>query len=72
MNILRRLLLGVVFFSMLSFLHRKVQAEPTDSLTVKSSFCLDDQYYVCLSDNSHFVPRLSSLCNNCGYFSKMI
>ncbi|MCL6756172.1 MAG: hypothetical protein M3A24_03310 [Candidatus Rhabdochlamydia oedothoracis] len=57
MNTLGRLiLLGVVFFSMLSFLLVKVQAEPTEaSLTVKNSFCLDDQYYVCLNDNSHFI-----------------
>lgn len=69
MNILRRLLLGFVFFSMLSFSHRKVQAEPTEiSLTVKSSFCLDFQYYVCLSDNSHFVLNKVLIHKGSGWF----
>lgn len=68
MNTLRRLLLGVVFFSMLS-LHMKVQAESTEvSLTVKSSFCLDDQYYVCLSDNSHFVLNKVLIHKGSGWF----
>jgi len=68
MNTLRRLLLGAIFFSMLSFLHRQVQAEPIDSLTVKSSFCLDDQYYVCLSDNSHFVLNKVLIHKGSGWF----
>lgn len=66
MNTLRRILLGVVFFSMLSL---KAQAEPVEiPLTVKSSFCLDDQYYVCLSDNSHFVLNKILLHKGSGWF----
>ncbi len=69
MNTLRRgILLGVIFFNILSF-HMKVQAEPTEiSLTVKSSFCLDDQYYVCLSDNSHFVLNKALIHKGSGWF----
>lgn len=69
MNVLRKLLLGINFFSMLFFLHAKAQAEPTEvSLTVKSSFCLDDQYYVCLSDNSHFVLNKVLIHKGSGWF----
>ncbi|QZA59030.1 hypothetical protein [Candidatus Rhabdochlamydia porcellionis] len=70
MNTLRRsILLGFVFFSMLSFFSARVQAEPAEvSLTVKSSFCLDDQYYVCLSDNSHFVLNKVLIHKGSGWF----
>lgn len=65
----RSILLRFVFFSMLSFFSVKVQAEPTEvSLTVKSSFCLDDQYYVCLSDNSHFVLNKVLIHKGSGWF----
>lgn len=68
-TLVRSILLGFVFFSMLPFLLVKVQAEPTEvSLTVKSSFCLDDQYYVCLSDNSHFVLNKVLIHKGSGWF----
>lgn len=58
----RWILLGVVFFSMLSFSFVKAQTESTeDSLTIKSRFFQGNRHFVFLSDNSQFVVKIDRI-----------
>ncbi len=70
MNKLKNLILsGIIFLNVLSLLPIKAEAEPTESsLTVKNSFCIEDQYYICLSDNSHFVLNKVLIHKGSGWF----
>lgn len=70
MNTLRSLIVsGVIFLHALPFLSSKVEAETTEIvLAVKNSFCLDNQYYICLSDNSHFVLSKVLIHKASGWF----
>ncbi|MGL5626829.1 MAG: hypothetical protein ACRDDW_04865 [Candidatus Rhabdochlamydia sp.] len=70
MNKFRNLILsGIIFLNILPLLLIKVEAEPTEfSLTVKNSFCIEDQYYICLSDNSYFVLNKILIHKGSGWF----
>lgn len=70
MNTLRNLILsGMLFLNVLPLLSTKVEAESTEfSLTVKNSFCIEDQYYICLSDNSHFILNKVLIHKGSGWF----
>ena len=67
----RWILLGVVFFSMLSFSFVRAQTEPTEvSLTIKNSFNQNGCYFVFLSDNSHFKIKQVLIQQGTGWFGK--
>ncbi|MGL4539815.1 MAG: hypothetical protein ACRCU0_02405 [Candidatus Rhabdochlamydia sp.] len=70
MNKFRNLILsGIIFLNILPLFLIKVEAEPTEfSLTVKNSFCIEDQYYICLSDNSYFVLNKILIHKGSGWF----
>lgn len=71
MNMLKSLiLLGIVFLSALPIFSFELEAASKEStLTVKSSFSMDNQYYICLSDGSCFVLSKILTCKASGWFS---
>lgn len=70
MNTLTKFILsGMIFLNALLLLPIKVEAASTEfSLTVKNSFCIEDQYYICLSDNSHFILNKILVHKGSGWF----